>query len=181
MAGLQPQGLAGLAGSLGGITAFSQAHQQLLHNTASVARPVSDPSLLSLSLSPLGSSGRQPLQTMQQPMAGLVHQQAQPAMAGLGAHAGLQVLPRLASMGSLGMRWDPLQANSSAAAAAAAAGGQKASQRAFVGVVSKLQDNYGFVDDDVFFQTRCALFLSPSCGTALGSALEYKAVLVPAW
>ncbi len=31
---------------------------------------------------------------------------------------------------------------------------QSKNQRAFVGVVTKMQDNYGFVDDDVFFQTR---------------------------
>jgi len=26
--------------------------------------------------------------------------------------------------------------------------------RVFTGVVTKLQDNFGFIDDDVFFQTR---------------------------
>lgn len=31
---------------------------------------------------------------------------------------------------------------------------QQKNQRAFVGVVTKMQDNYGFVDDDVFFQVK---------------------------
>jgi hypothetical protein len=31
---------------------------------------------------------------------------------------------------------------------------QQKQTRAFVGVVTKMQDNYGFVDDDVFFQLK---------------------------
>ena len=31
--------------------------------------------------------------------------------------------------------------------------GQGASQRVFTGTVTKLHDNFGFVDEDVFFQT----------------------------
>jgi transcription termination factor Rho len=31
---------------------------------------------------------------------------------------------------------------------------QQKNQRAFVGIVTKMQDNYGFVDDDVFFQVK---------------------------
>lgn len=31
---------------------------------------------------------------------------------------------------------------------------QQKSQRAFIGTVTKLQDQYGFVDEEVFFQTK---------------------------
>ena len=31
-----------------------------------------------------------------------------------------------------------------------------AKQRVFTGSVTKLHDNFGFVDEDVFFQTRCS-------------------------
>ena len=39
----------------------------------------------------------------------------------------------------------------------ATAQGPQPKQRVFTGTVTKLHDNFGFVDEDVFFQTRCVI------------------------
>ncbi|GMS95996.1 hypothetical protein PENTCL1PPCAC_18171 [Pristionchus entomophagus] len=69
------------------------------------------------------------------------------------------------NMGAMGMMAQQAQLNAANAAkmsqfqqgaavatAAAAQQTQQKNQRTFVGVVTKMHDNYGFVDDDVFFQ-----------------------------
>lgn len=40
------------------------------------------------------------------------------------------------------------------AANVAGVGGANQKQRVFTGTVTKLHDNFGFVDEDVFFQTK---------------------------
>lgn len=64
------------------------------------------------------------------------------------------VAPTQANIGGL-QQLQGLQQN---AAVAAAQQQQQKQTRAFVGVVTKLQDNYGFVDDDVFFQLKSVRF-----------------------
>lgn len=39
--------------------------------------------------------------------------------------------------------------------------GAQPKQRVFTGTVTKLHDSFGFVDEDVFFQTRLVSFLVP--------------------
>ena len=53
-------------------------------------------------------------------------------------------------------------------------GQQQASQRVFTGTVTKLHDNFGFVDEDVFFQTSVVKGQTPRVNvltftTSLGS------------
>lgn len=69
----------------------------------------------------------------------------------------------------------PQQGQQAAQAAAVAAAA--ASQRVFTGTVTKLHDNFGFVDEDVFFQTSVVKGQPPRVNVIFSSFLRNTLLL----
>lgn len=57
--------------------------------------------------------------------------------------------------------------------------GQK--QRVFTGTVTKLHDNFGFIDEDVFFQTTCVKGLMPKAGDRVLVEAQFNANMPFKW
>ncbi|VDP17297.1 unnamed protein product [Soboliphyme baturini] len=60
-------------------------------------------------------------------------------------------------------------------------GGTKISNRAYVGLVTKMADNYGFVDDEVFFQTNVVRGAMPEVGDRVMVEANYNPNMAFKW
>ncbi|KAK7493304.1 hypothetical protein BaRGS_00015430 [Batillaria attramentaria] len=70
-------------------------------------------------------------------------------------------------------------ARATQATTTAAAANQK--QRVFTGTVTKLHDNFGFIDEDVFFQTNCVKGMVPKVGDRVLVEASYNPAMPFKW
>ncbi|XP_076450064.1 cell division cycle and apoptosis regulator protein 1-like isoform X2 [Babylonia areolata] len=63
----------------------------------------------------------------------------------------------------------------------AAGVGASQKQRVFTGTVTKLHENFGFIDEDVFFQTNCVKGVTPKVGDRVFVEASYNAAMPFKW
>ncbi|XP_025107133.1 cell division cycle and apoptosis regulator protein 1-like isoform X3 [Pomacea canaliculata] len=123
-------------------------------------------------------------QFAQSQIASVIHNQAglQTAAAGVALSQPGMALPTTLGGGSsqvATVSYPTARPNQASAQAANAAASQK--QRVFTGTVTKLHDNFGFIDEDVFFQSSCVKGIAPKVGDRVFVEASYNPAMPFKW